>query len=318
MSAGRPVRVVVFGAGAVGSRFAAALARAGHEVSLVGRGSQLRALRDTGLRVDGDPAPALRLPASEEIPDRPTADVVLLTVKSYDVAAAGAEIARRLSPPVPVVVLSNGLGIGKTLTDALRGGGWPAPERWVVRGVHTVPARLVEPGRVRPTGTGEILLGRTLAAGPIVDALAAAFTAAGLPARATDDIGREEWRKALVNAAINPVTADHGIPNGRLVEEPWRGQAKALLAEALAVAAAEGFGFDPQEAERTVFGVVRATAENRSSMLEDVARGRRTEVDAISGAVAAAGRRHRIPTPSTDRAIERVHRREAEGASRAA
>jgi 2-dehydropantoate 2-reductase len=306
------VRVVVFGAGAVGSRFAAALARSGHTVTVVGRAAHVAAIAAHGLVVGDDTEPPVAISAATELPlGRPT-DVVLLTVKSYDVERGGRAIAVAFPTPVPVVVLSNGLGIEAALQAGLGAGGWESPEAWTVRGVHTVPARWERPGVVRATGTGEIILGRTPPLAELADRLADAFRTAGLPTRTTDDIEREVWRKVLVNAAINPVTADHGIANGRLVEEPWRGQSMALLREALRASASEGFEFDPAEAERTVFGVARATASNRSSMLEDLDRGRPTEIDAISGAVLRAGQRHGIPMPATERAIERVRTREAE------
>jgi 2-dehydropantoate 2-reductase len=309
---GDPVRILVFGAGAVGSRFAAGLARAGHSVAVVGRSDHVTAIATHGLVVEGDASPPVRLAARPEIGAGSGIEVVLLTVKSYDVEAAGRAIAGALPDPVPVLALSNGLGIETALAKGLAASGWTNPGDWLLRGVHTVPARLVAPGVVRITGTGEVVLGRNPALPDWPERLRAAFEGGGFPTRVSDEIDREVWRKVLVNAAINPVTADHGIANGRLVEEPWRGQATALLREALKAAAAEGYEFDPAEAERTVFSVARATSANHSSMLEDLERGRRTEVDSISGALLEAGRRHGLAMPSTERAVVRIHTREAE------
>ena len=308
------MRVVVFGAGAVGSLLGAGLAGAGHDVTLVARGAQLEALRSQGLVVEG--SPPLRVRTVERIPHGTGADLVLLTVKSYDVESAGRAIAAGFPQPLPLFALQNGLGIEAALLAGLRAGGWPDPSAWVVRGVHTVPARLVRPGVVRATGNGELVLGQNPAIPDITERLREALTGAGYVVHVSDAIDREVWRKALVNAAINPVTADHGIANGRIVEDPWRGQAMALLAEALEVAAAEGFRFDPREAERAVFGVARATAQNRSSMLEDLDHGRPTEVDAISGAILRAGRAHGLPMLATERAVVRVRTREAERPAR--
>ena len=306
------MRVIVFGAGAVGSLFGAALAATGQEVLLVARPTHVAAIATHGLMVRSDTDRRVELRAVESLPKGSSTDLVLLTVKSYDVRAAGTALAGAIPAPTPVFALQNGLGIEPELIEGLRAGGWSDASRWVVRGVHTIPARVVGPGVVQPTGSGEVVLGRNPAIPEASERLRDALTAAGFGARVTDDIEREVWRKVLVNASINPVTADHGIPNGRLVEEPWRGQAKALLAEALQVAAAEGFRFDPAEAERAVFGVARATASNRSSMLEDVERGRRTEVDSISGSLLALGRRHGFPMTATERAIVRIRTREAE------
>jgi 2-dehydropantoate 2-reductase len=310
------VRVVVFGAGAVGSRFASALSRSGLSVTIVGRADHVAAIAQHGLVVEGDAGPPARVAAVEALGAGTVADVVLLTVKSYDVESAGRAIATAMPEPVPVVALSNGLGIEAALARGLDAGGWTAPTAWILRGVHTVPARQIGPGVVRSTGTGEIVLGPNPSLPDWPERLRVAFERAGLPARVAESIDREVWRKALVNAAINPVTADHGIPNGRLADEPWRGQALALLREALRAAAAEGYAFDAAEAERTVFSVARATSQNRSSMLEDLDHGRPTEVDAISGAIASVGRRHGLPMPATERAIERIRTREAERAAR--
>jgi 2-dehydropantoate 2-reductase len=306
------VRIVVFGAGAVGSRFASALARSGSEVTVVARAAHVAAILSDGLRIEGDSRPPARIRAVERLPNPTSTDVVVLTVKSYDVEAAGRAIADVLDRPTPILVLSNGLGVEEALTAGLSSGGWTAPEHWVLRGVHTVPARLVRPGVVAETGQGELLLGGNAALAEMAERLRVTFETAGIPARAVDDIRRETWKKAIINAAINPVTADHGIPNGQLVEEPWRGQAIALLREAVLAARAAGLSFDLDESERTVFGVARATAQNRSSMLEDLDHHRRTEIDAISGVLLATGRAHGVAMPATVRAIERIHTRERE------
>ena len=86
-------------------------------------------------------------------------------------------------------------------------------------------------------------------------------------------IEREEWRKAIVNAAVNPVTADHGVPNGALAADPLRGQALALLEEARRTAEADGFPFTREECASSL-PVVPGSAENRSSMLQDLDAGR--------------------------------------------
>ncbi|MCI4333614.1 MAG: 2-dehydropantoate 2-reductase [Thermoplasmata archaeon] len=306
------MRLVVFGAGAVGSRFAVGLARAGSEVTIVARPEHAAAVTANGLGVEADAQGPVRIRALERLPVPYSAELVVLTVKSYDVETAGRALAEALDQPTPVLALQNGLGIEEALSTGLSLGGWKTPLDWILRGVHTVPARLVGPGLVAETGEGAVVLGRNPKLPGWPDRLKERFESAGFPARVVDDIRRETWRKAIVNAAINPVTADHGIPNGRLVEEPWRGQALALLREAVLAARAEGIDFDLDETERAVFTVARATAANRSSMLEDLDHHRRTELDAISGVLLATGRAHGVPMPATVRAIERIRTREHE------
>ena len=132
------------------------------------------------------------------------------------------------------------------------------------------------------------------------------FREAGFSVRTVPAIEREVWRKALVNAAINPVTALHGVPNGDLASEPLRSEALALLDEAYRVAETEPFGLSLAEARRDFDQVVRATAENRSSMLQDLDRGRPTEIEAISGEILRLGEARGLRLPATRAIVERV------------
>jgi 2-dehydropantoate 2-reductase len=313
------VRLVVFGAGAVGSLFAARLARAGHAVTLVGRSAHVEEVRAHGLVVEGSDPQTVSLEARTELAPRTDADRCVLTVKTFDLETAGRSIAERLDARRPILATENGLGIESTLARGLEAGGWPDAAALVVRTVHSIPVTWVGPGRVRLAGEGEMLFAQggtasAEAAGSESEAFAALFESAGFRVRRVPDFDREVWRKALVNAAINPVTADHGIPNGRLSEDPWRDQALRLLAEARDVAEREGFAFPSEEAEGDLWRVVKATAQNRSSMLQDVERGRPTEIDAISGAILALGRRHGLSLPATRRAAERIRARAARAA----
>jgi 2-dehydropantoate 2-reductase len=303
--------VVVFGAGATGSVFGALLARAGHGVRLVGRAAHVRAIREHGLRLEGSVEGSFSIDARETLDAGAPPDVILLTVKTPDLEAAADAISEALPRRVPVLALENGLGVQRRLEERFHARGWKNPEGWIRRAVHTLPATWLRPGVVRYAGTGEVLLGSDPPEEP--DARAARYEAlfrsAGIPVRTVDDLDREIWRKTLVNAAINPVTADHGVLNGQLAKEPWRRQALDLLEEARHVAAAEGFEFTAEEAERELWRVVRATARNQSSMLQDVLHGRETEIASISGALLAFGTAHGLSLPATRRVAERIRRR---------
>jgi 2-dehydropantoate 2-reductase len=300
------MRVVVFGAGAVGSVLGARLALAYEEVLLVGRAPHVEAIRSGGLVVEGLSAAPVWLPAVAALSGPTAADRVILTVKTFDLEEAGHALGRGLARPTPVLALQNGLGVEPRLAAALSSAGWAEPERYVVRGVLSVPATLLGPGRVRLAGDGEVVLPRAATSGGVEEGFGNLLEKAGLRVRYVDEIAREVWKKLLVNAAVNPVTAEYGVENGRLAEDPWRGQAVALLEEARAVAAAEGFRFARDESEGELFRVVRSTARNRSSMLQDLDAGRPTELDAISGALLELGARHGLAMPSTERAVRRI------------
>ncbi|HYK92460.1 MAG TPA: 2-dehydropantoate 2-reductase [Thermoplasmata archaeon] len=303
------MRVVVLGAGAVGSLFGARLAGAGNGVTLVGRPAHVAAIQEHGLEVEGIRPGRFRVDASDHWPAGTDFQAVFLTVKTFDLVTASAELASGQPTPVPTLVPQNGLGVEDLAATGLRRGGWEDPGAWLVRAIHSVPATLLGAGRVRQAGEGEILLPRDAGkAEPALRVIAPLVESMGYVVRRLDEFPREVWRKAAINGAINPVTADHGILNGRLREEPWRGQSLMLLEEARRVAEAEGFSFSARELEDDLWRVVRATAENRSSMLQDVERGRPTEVDQISGEILRRGEAHGLTLPATRRAVDRLSR----------
>jgi 2-dehydropantoate 2-reductase len=302
--------VLVLGAGATGSVFGARLAAAGVSVTLVARAAHVEAIRAHGLVVDGLGSGPFRPAAVTQVPRGGPLDAVLVTVKSYDLEGAALGLAQA-RPPVATALLGNGLGIEAIAARGLAAGGWSEPERWCVRGIHTVPATLVGPGRVRATGVGEVVLPDPATAGPAsaqVPPLVSLLTGAGFSVRTSRTFDLELWRKAVVNAAINPVTAVHGVPNGALASGPLAAEAGELVDEAVAVARAEGVGLTGEVAREDLARVLRGTADNRSSMLQDVDRGRPTELGVISEEIVRRGHAHGLALPATERAVAAVRR----------
>lgn len=308
MSAGGRSRVTILGTGALASLFGARLARAGQEVTLVGSWRQaLDAMRRRGIVVEeaGDewraPVRAARLRDADQLRRAP---LVLVLVKSAQTRAVAAAAARLARPDGLVLSLQNGLGNAEILAGA-------AGADRVAQGVTSLGAATLAPGRVRPGGPGLTVLGEGGPAAGRLDDAAARLAAAGFTVERSADLDALVWGKLAVNAAINPLTALHGIPNGALLEDPaLRARMRAAAREVGAVAAAQGIvlAADPAEAAETV---ARRTAPNRSSMLQDVDRGAPTEIEAICGAVVAAGARHGVPTPVNRELLEALRRLEA-------
>lgn len=285
---GWPIRVGILGAGAMGTLFAHGIAsHTSSEVWLCARQNHPETVQ-----VEGGPSVPVRLAGlGERMKDL---DLLLVTVKAYDTRCAldGLIGAGGVGPSTLVLTLQNGLGNAETIAGRV------GPERTLC-GVTAQGATLLAPGLVRHGGRGPTELGTLAGTGGDAPARRVAdwLTGAGLPAAAVPDYRVPLWSKLAVNCAINPLTALLRIPNGELLRRP----AATALMEAAAhevarVARAEGIPLerDPAEHARTV---AAASASNRSSMLQDVERGRRTEVDAISGAVASLGNRHGLPTP---------------------
>ena len=303
------MRIVIFGAGSLGSLLGALLDSA-HDVVLVGRDPHVSTVRERGLRVTGiDSFEAS--PAATADGTGLDADFAIVTVKAYDTAAAARDLAT--GDIGAAVSLQNGLGNEAALAAEL-----DCP---IVAGTTTYGAMLSEPGVVAWTGRGEVVVGNWRVSdrwgdgsdgrdaggyeddvGDATDTdpaswVADAFRAASIDAGVDPDIRHRLWLKLAVNAAINPITALARIRNGQVFEGPTAEYAERAAAETARVARAEGVGLDTETAIGEARTVARRTADNRSSMLQDLVAGRRTEIDAISGAVADGAEAHGIDAP---------------------
>ena len=267
------MEIVVFGAGSLGSLIGGLLARE-HDVTLVGRDPHMRAIREEGLAVSGEFDFRVR-PAATTDGTGLAADLAVVTVKSFDTV----EAARTLSTGSfdAVLSLQNGIDNERVLAEHLDP---------VFAGTATYGARLREPGLVACTGEGEIALGPPEGGeSRPAERIAAAFWAADVEAAAVEDVPRRLWVKLAINAGINPVTALTRVRNGTLVDGPGRETARAATLETARLARSEGIELTDDDALAALESVVGATADNRSSMLQDVEAGKRTEIDAINGYV---------------------------------
>jgi len=287
------VRIVIYGIGALGSLFGARLS-AHADVTLVGHWpEQLRALSQgplTLLHPDGREE-HVRVCARTAEEAEPGCDVALILTKSTKTQAAAEVCARALAPDGLAVTLQNGLGNLEVLAQHV------GAQR-AVQGVTMQGAAMVGPGVVRLGGEGPTVLAAHGETEERVRALADLLNRAGLAAQVADDVRGIVWGKLASNAAINPLTAILGVPNGALLEvSPARELMRAAAEEVAAVAAAQGIRLPFEDVRAQVEQVARRTALNRSSMLQDVSRGAETEIESICGAVVRAGQSVGVPTP---------------------
>ncbi len=282
------MEILVYGAGALGSVIGGLLAQA-HDVTLVGRDPHMRRIRAGGLRIEGEIETTVRPRAVTEGNDQ-TADLALVTTKAYDVDDA----ARALGTGAYDVVcpLSNGLTEERLVA---------AVDATVLAGTASYGARFDEPGRVRCTGIGEIVVG-ALEGGPApaAERVRRAFDAAGIEATAASDMPRRRFEKLAVNAGINGPSALARLDNGRSVAGPTGDVAREAAREVARIARAAGIDLGDDEAVAALETVATATAGNHSSMREDVERGRPTEVDAIYGAVVDRAADVGTPVPTCE------------------
>lgn len=283
-------RLLILGSGAMACWFAARLAPHA-DIVLAGRWTAgLDALRRRGVVLEQNGTrTSQRVRVVDYAEDPVPFRLALVLVKAYQTEAAARCLSRWLTPDGVAVTLQNGLGNQEILVDALG-------EERAALGITTAGATLVEPGVVRSGGDGPTRLARHARTPALVDVL----QAAGLDAGLSDDAVGLVWGKLVLSAAVNPITALLRIPNGDLLlpqaDGAWEAAGQAMD-EAAAVARAAGIRLPFDDTRAELERVLERTAGNRSSMLQDVERGRPTEVEAINGAVVRHAQAHAIPVP---------------------
>ncbi|KPF48449.1 hypothetical protein IP87_13900 [beta proteobacterium AAP121] len=309
--AATPAPVCIVGAGALGSLVAARLALGGQAVVLVGRAAQVQALAATGLQLhDASGTRHVALPASTDIATVAQAGLVLLCVKSADTEAAALQMAPHLPPGVPLLSLQNGVANGPLLVRLL--------QRPVLVGAAYIAAAQPAPGQVRHAGGLGIAFGALPGPrGEVFDAATLAavqqrLQAGGFELRPSEAPLAELWRKLVVNCAVNAISALAQAPYGLMAAvAAVRELQAAVVQEAVAVARAEGQALDANEMLAAVQGVMQRMPAQRSSTAQDLARGRRSEIEQLNGEIVRAGARHGIHTPANQALLALVQLQEA-------
>ncbi|MCS7221824.1 MAG: 2-dehydropantoate 2-reductase [Anaerolineae bacterium] len=286
------MRVVILGTGALGCLFAARLSFHA-EVWMLGTWAEgVAAVQRDGIHVEEPDHPWFATVRATDDPAAvAAADVAMVLVKSYQTERAASWAAQVLACDGLAVTLQNGLDNGPRVAAAV------GEERTAI-GVTFEGATLLGPGHVRHAGCGPTYISAPPAAMGRLIAFVSLLQEAGFDAHVTSEVEGMLWGKAVVNAAINPLTALWRVPNGELLaNQDRRALLAALAQEAAAVATARRVTLPFDDPVARVEAVCRATAANRSSMLQDVDRGRPTEIDSINGIIVAEGRRWGISTP---------------------
>ncbi|MCO5177022.1 MAG: 2-dehydropantoate 2-reductase [Thermomicrobiales bacterium] len=305
------MRIVVVGAGAMGGLIGTRLAVTGHNVTLYDTWDEhIAAIERSGMVITeyDDSILRYRIPATTTPPTLDGVDLILVFVKSYHTTQALRPFAGHLPQETFVLSLQNGLGNLDLIRAAL-----PGHER-VILGVTAHGAALLGPGRVRHTGKGATLIGDPAQPGNRrfdLTPISRALTRAGFETAVAENIHTAIWDKLIVNVAINALTALTGLRNGELLDDPDLQPVIAqLVTEAVNVMQAAGVPVGTHDHLAYARKVMRDTAMNRSSMLQDVRNGRRTEIDAINGAVTRLGTELGVSTPLNRLLTVLVHNRE--------
>jgi 2-dehydropantoate 2-reductase len=271
-------RVAVMGAGAVGCYYGAVLARAGREVMLIGRPQHVQAVQRSGLRLQTNTFDEhVRLRASIEPDSARGAGLILFSVKSTDTEAAGKALAPHVERDAAVLTLQNGVDNAERLTATLG--------REVIPAVVYVAVEMAGAGHVRHHGRGELVIGRSASSRAIVEA----FGAAGVTVEISDNVAGALWAKLIVNCAYNALSAITQLPYGRLVQGAGVPAVMGdVVDECLAVAKASGVNV-PGDMHETVRRIAQTMPGQYSSTAQDLARGKKTEIEHLNGFVVRKG-----------------------------
>ncbi len=322
------MRIAIFGAGAIGGYLGVQLALAGEDVTLIARGEHLRAMQEHGVRllIDGEERVA-RPRCTADASEAGEQDYVVLAVKAHAVPGVAAALAPLLGPATAVVTAQNGVPwwyfyrLQGPYEDRRVESVDPAGIAWdtigPARAIGCVvyPAAEVErPGVIRHIEGDRFSLGEPDGSkSERVHALAKALIHAGLRAPVRTNLRNEIWIKLWGNLAFNPISALSRATLDVLCSDPLtRAVARQAMVEAQAVAGALGETF-PIDVDARIEGAARVGA-HKTSMLQDLERGRPMEVEAIVGAVAELGRMTGVATPTVDVLYALVRRLAAEAA----
>jgi 2-dehydropantoate 2-reductase len=312
------MKILVMGAGAIGSVFGAFLAENGNDVSLIGREQYIQAIKKAGLRISGIWGEhCVRnvqcFTSASEISET-NFDFVLLSTKSFDTEETVKQVLTLVGPETMIISLQNGLGniesiarlAGKERTIGAR----------VIFGVV-----LIAPGHFNITVSADkVLIGAISPTVPAdkVEKIAATINNAGISTATTSEIEKFIWTKVLYNCCLNAPSALLDTCYGKLGEfEATRKIIRSIITEVLAVARACGInmGFpDAASYEKILYGeLLPTTYAHHASTLQDLKNGKKTEIEALNGAIVSFGREKGISTPVNWTLTQLIHGKEGTG-----
>lgn len=278
------MKILIFGAGAIGSLFGARLS-VHNDVTLLSRKEHVEKIRNNGLVIKGKTKGVYHptaISTLDEYEGKP--DLVIVTVKSYDTERAVGDIVDKFGVEIPVMSLQNGLDNLEKMRRYLT-------EDKILLALTTEACTFLKPGEVEHTGTGKTLVG-SLQRSDIVGRICTEFRKAGFRTMVSRNIIRDMWKKAIVNACINPLTAILEVKNGFLMDDVLGSIVEDICQECIDVARSAGVEMDFNEMIKEVTSVIESTSENLSSMLQSILKGKKTEIDSINGYICKLGRRY--------------------------
>ena len=287
-------RIAVMGAGAVGCYFGGMLARAGASVTLIGRPRHVEAITSSGLFLDTlHFQQQIAVAASSDLSAARRAEIVLFCVKTYDTEEAAQALAMHLAPGAVVVSLQNGVDNVERIRSAAKIEAIPA--------VVYVACAMTAPGRVKHSGRGDLVIGEVWSNDRLkraLEGIATLFERSGIPCRVSENIAGDLWTKMIINCAYNAISALGRAKYHMLARNRWtRDLMKQVTEEAIAIARGAGVRLPDVDMVETVWKLADTMSQATSSTAQDIARGRRTEIDSLNGYLVRRGAELGVATP---------------------
>lgn len=288
------MKIVIIGPGAMGCLFAAFLSKTREEIWLLDKNQERsKIINQQGIVLEGISGDwQAKVMVSAEPKEIGSADLVIVGVKSYDTKEAMKSAKSLVGDNTLVLTLQNGIGNIEIISEAV------GAEK-VIGAVTNHGATLIKAGHIRHAGKGETIIGRIDGRIPVqMRSVREIFNKAGLETRISRDIKGLLWSKLVINVGINALTAITALNNGRLIEfEGTRRILREAVTEAVRVAKRKRVKLIYDDPLAKVEAVAESTATNVSSMLQDVLRKKRTEIDFINGVIVRQAQGLGIPAP---------------------
>lgn len=295
------MKIVIVGPGAMGCLFAAFLSKSFNaskdtkdEVWLLDKDKDRAGIiNQRGIKIEGISGNwSARVKATADVKDIEKADLLVICVKSYNTKEAIIQSKPLIDDNTAILTLQNGIGNVEIIGEVA------GPDN-VIGGITSHGATLIELGHIRHAGRGETVIGRIDGKIPVeMRSIREIFNKAGFELRISRDIKGLLWSKLIINVGINALTAVTRLRNGKLIEfEGTRRILQELVSEASRVAKRKRIKLIYDDPLAKVETVCEATATNISSMLQDVLRKKRTEVDFINGVIVRQAQGLGIPAP---------------------
>ncbi|MEI6631539.1 MAG: 2-dehydropantoate 2-reductase [bacterium] len=276
------MRIVVVGPGAMGSLLAAFLSKSKEEVWLLDKDKgRAEKIDQQGIIVEGISGNwQAKVRASGNPQTIGRADLIIISVKAYDTKEAVLSVRPLVFENTRILTLQNGIGNIEIISELLG-------QEKVIGGATNLGSTLLDIGKVRHAGKGETVIGRIDGKIPVeMRSIRQIFNEVGLPTRISRDIKGLLWSKLIINVGINALTAITRLSNGRIIELEWtRRILREAVTEATRVAKRKKIKLTYDDPLAKVEAVCEATATNISSMLQDVLRKKRTEIDFINAVI---------------------------------